>query len=46
MKQGSSSIFKLAVASAAAFAMVAPLSACGGDDQPTTADDGMPIGYF
>ena len=46
MKQGSSSIFKLAVASAAAFAMVAPLSACGGDDQPTTADDGKPIVYI
>ncbi len=37
---------KLAVAAVAAAAMMMPLTACGGDDHPATADDGKPIVYI
>lgn len=37
---------KIAVAALAAGAMMMPLTACGGDDHPATADDGKPIVYI
>lgn len=46
MRHGSLRGVKIAVAALAAGAMMMPLTACGGDDHPATADDGKPIVYI